>query len=730
MGKRGRKRAKQAGASAELPPNFARAIERQMTVAQELSTGITPEAAIESRRQALRDLVGPADPVHLLGQLVHSEVPIDPETYQETAHEGLAYVAEMVVAEVLLRKPSPRSVDTTPAIDGNFLDEVRRLTQEAMGFEIFRRYHASGSFEGPEGQARGTTALPHLMLRGPGWSWQESELLRSLFGPEHLDATIRQELGFGVEDAIACCEAMNVLFNQRTHDHMQKARQAVDEFGPEHAAHRWASRQLQGWQQAPEDQQALMIVGVWALNTLGEAYVLTAAELAAAAEVSDDAAAAYLREMSQPMNQDEENWFRMAETVRERPWIDLGDGEYFLAVPGHDLWALRGVFERQLKSSTSCLRHRASWLESHSAQRLEDALVPDEVLKGVHFSFEDASGERIEGEIDALLRLGDTAIIVEAKSATMRPGARRGGEALLSHLDENLRKAIEQGTRALDALAGSASLTVDGQPVMLGAEIREVHPILVTLDDLSAIAPVLWQLQGTRYVPDETVAPWIVTLHELDLVCQTVEWPAQFVHFLRRRARLNTHKRYVAGDELDWWMHYLTAGLYFEDDTDEGRVRFTSLTDPLDAWVLHDRGLRSTPAPKPTMNLDSQTRTFLGVLCNERPNGWVAGACSFLEVNGDARKRFWDEIRRLRQRARKRRKVQRFTFGFSEIPQLICGVVVPDDDARNVAAHLERLVAERLEEHGTQRVLGIGTSPSSSRPYDALLVLDQTWRAT
>src|SRR6476469_9334322 len=136
MGKRGRKRAKQAGASAELPPNFARAIERQMTVAQELSTGITPEAAIESRRQALRDLVGPADPVHLLGQLVHSEVPIDPETYQETAHEGLAYVAEMVVAEVLLREPSPRSVDTTPAIDGNFLEEVRRLTQEAMGFEI------------------------------------------------------------------------------------------------------------------------------------------------------------------------------------------------------------------------------------------------------------------------------------------------------------------------------------------------------------------------------------------------------------------------------------------------------------------------------------------------------------------------------------------------------------------------------------------------------------------
>jgi hypothetical protein len=201
------------------------------------------------------------------------------------------------------------------------------------------------------------------------------------------------------------------------------------------------------------------------------------------------------------------------------------------------------------------------------------------------------------------------------------------------------------------------------------------------------------------------------------------------VHFLRRRSRLNQLGYLVASDELDWWMHYLLVGLYFEDEPTQAPTRLMSHTDPLDAWVLHEKGMRETPAPKPSMRLDKTSRAFLDLICEERPPGWVSAACALLDVNGDARKRLWKAIDKLRPLARERARPQRCTLGFetSPDPMMICAVVLPNKDADRLAEVIEDLVEERVTEHGLQRVLGISTTVASRRPYDALTILDRKW---
>ena len=89
-----------------------------------------------------------------------------------------------------------------------------------------------------------------------------------------------------------------------------------------------------------------------------------------------------------------------------------------------------------------------------------------------------------------------------------------------------------------------------------------------------------------------------------------------------------------------------------------------------------------------------------------------------------------ENVQKLRRKARERDKVQRFTFVFDEGPEpmLICSVIVPDSEARFVGEHLSACVTERVEEHGMRRVLGLGHVVSSSRPYDALAVVEKTWR--
>jgi hypothetical protein len=464
------------------------------------------------------------------------------------------------------------------------------------------------------------------------------------------------------------------------------------------------------------------------MNHIGEALIVDAASVAADADVEVSVAAAFLQAFSMPFGQSQSDWFATAEQVRYHPFIQLDGGKYLPTVPGNDVWSMRLKFESALKGFEPYNSHRGRWLEESAVRLLSGALGPDEVHLSIDFNFENAKGAAVVGEIDGLLRVGDTALLIEAKGASLRPGARRGGAALIKHLKDNITKAATQTENAREALRRGDCLTKDGQSVQLGQTIREVHPIVVTLDDLSPIAPVIWEFAGTRIMPEGVGLPWLITLYELEHVCSTVEWSAQFVHFLRRRSRLNQRGGLAATDELDWWMHYLLKGLYFEDET--APVRLASHTDPLDAWVLYDRGLRRIPAPRPAMKLDRNTRQALDHLHEERPGGWVAAACSLLEPAGDARRTMWKNVEKLRRKARERQKVQRFTYVFDDDPEpmLICNVIVPGADAVHVSDHLEACIAERMSEHGARRALGFGHLVSSRRPYDALAVVERSWQ--
>jgi hypothetical protein len=58
---------------------------------------------------------------------------------------------------------------------------------------------------------------------------------------------------------------------------------------------------------------------------------------------------------------------------------------------------------------------------------------------------------------------------------------------------------------------------------------------------------------------------------------------------------------------------------------------------------------------------------------------------------------------------------------------MICAVVVPNEDAGHLAEVLEELVEARVAEYGLQRVLGVGATVASRRPYEALWILDRKW---
>ena len=436
MGKRGRARRRRGdGSPPPLPKGLLQTFATADALLPELQSGADLREAIGKRRADLRAFVERYDAVHLLAHVSLSEATLDADTYRESNNTGLAYVVELLAAELLTRPGRDGSQAHSPPLAAHVTAEVRRLTHEVALLESFRRWRGAGGSADSESAARGRAAMQHLMLRNPGWPWQEHGVLLGLFGDTRFAARLQEELGFTADEAIRCTDALPVMLPRQIHDHLHAAGAPAESFDERHPAFGWAASQLGGWQDRPSDEQARFMPLVWALSHTGDALLVTADALAESAGVNPSAAAALLRALAQTWGQPgDEDWFTAAERVRYRPYVEVEPGAYLVSVPGNDLWALRGLMEERVKARKGYAEHRGRWLEQQATALLKRALAPDQTGQSIEFRRRDAAGAEVNGEIDALLRCGDAVITVEAKSATLGPGARRGGEALISHL--------------------------------------------------------------------------------------------------------------------------------------------------------------------------------------------------------------------------------------------------------------------------------------------------------
>jgi hypothetical protein len=321
---RRRKRPRRQNARPELPGGFRRTLERWERLRPALEAGADPAAEIDARVRELERLFAPYDAIHMLGQFAGSEWAFrQPDEYVESEEAGAAYVVE-VVAAILLRRSSQAGEErVTPYIDARVLEPSRELVHEIVALEAFRRgQRALAAQEGALGAARRRAAVQHLMLRAPGWPYQENEVLRDLFGREDFARMLRQRLGFEARDAVACVEAVAKLVPSHIGQLMDDARGARL---PEALA--WASEVVSGREGAgPAALRNVALASVWALTHLGDALCFSVAELASAGALPVDVTAAVVDALAVPFGQDEPDLFKVAETIRAQPYVDLGDG--------------------------------------------------------------------------------------------------------------------------------------------------------------------------------------------------------------------------------------------------------------------------------------------------------------------------------------------------------------------------------------------------------------------
>ena len=697
------------------------------------------ESQIDELREKLAFELGPYDAFDLIANLWVVNSPFNPDTYRESTHEGLMTVSDYV-GLLLSERPSREPTrEARGPIDAPVLDGIDGMVKVILGLTDRQMSVQARQSEDRFEEVRAQLLSRRMFVQGHGFDFQESALIEELLAAPEIDAELESKVGFGASDGLAISEEIVELglreFLRRRDETsgivtliQEKALPGLGEAVELIARHLGKGSKEERRRTREEVELALSFA------RLGSIFQVRAEELAAATGIAVPKVEAYLRAFSTAFGQEPGSTTALGlDRIRRRPLLADGEGNYILVSHLALFWALRPALEEALKNGPRWHRYeraRGALVERSALGYLSAALPGARTHEDVSFSLAD-DGQKVEYEIDGLVILDTVMFVVEGKSSPLSAASRRGAPLRLrSQLEEILVKAAGQAERARQALkeGGVSFRTRRGEVIEIPKQVSEIFPIVVTLENFSELTTMIWELQEAGLLPAETPTPWALSLYELELICDLTEYPAMFVQFLRRRAHLNELRRVRAGDELDWWMHYLEQGLFFDEDLeaepDLDGIFLLSQTDPLDAYYLWRRGQRAKKAKKPRQKLPGALRGLLDALRDSALPGHVEASVALLELNGQGRHEFPRNFKRIREATRADGEFHDLSITISGRASLgITCLAAPGSDRSELEQRLAFLA--RLKKHQTRlhRWVGLGWCAETPQAIDVLLLV-------
>lgn len=597
-----------------------------------------------------------------LTNLIH-----DPETYSETEHDGSAAAIELVAlisgSKTVIPnegKPGAYDIRKQPAIDEIQAAAVAAGDAASM-WRMFVTIDDDHSAAGLSLQL----AIREAHMRSSSYPHMVRETVGELLADPGVERDLRAAAGFGSAELLSVVDGLA----KHRDKGWNKRFEVLRDFR--------TTQQLWG-QLVPPDAASLAeraLKETWANPSkisVVDARVL-AETIGIDVEIVDrildfftcDLAMREAAELA-------EQFFKGDNPFRTRPFLKHPSGRRFLINDALLLTAVLERIEESLKFEnlfSAYSDHRGATAEGAALRLLGSIFPTSSITAAFKYFVPDPSRPQelrpadytklVEG--DGLLLVDDVAIVVEVKAGALSDVARKGNATRLRRdLSALITEGASQAARTRERIVLDRVLRLEGGGAIDLSGVREVHSIVVTLEDLAGVATVTDDLVSANLLP-KNLLPLTISLHDLRIISELVERPAEFLLYLRRRTLPELTRRFIAPDELDLFMHMLNRGLYVEPDPDvlaaevpyrvattalrrrfkTQRAEFlTSRTVPLDDWYFYQLGERSTPAPKPTLNADSTLLALVDEIVIEGAPGWLSTATTLL--SGDTKtQRSW-----------------------------------------------------------------------------------------
>lgn len=504
--------------------------------------------ASEAREQlpkefsSLTNMVRAADGLKLLGA-AHALDSIRRSRLPGEANFGSDAMLELLAGVVA----STPEVDLLPNIDALFhpqlifaLDtKLREIANLIMQDHLMAALSSDSS---EESGVLGLLRLEHSFDRMSGFDTNLQRVAREVLTP--LDDLARTEVGFALTDSLRFAD----LYGLRRMHHADMANEWLSENYPRPDTTAPESRQLQ-W--------AAAHTAAFAINSAPPLELELNEEIATALGVSEDSFEAMVRAMSTTVGSADVTSYNAENPTRIRPILALSTDEWLWPRP---IDFVHGIFDWVLAVASSSGKLRAAF--DKSRQRVAERL-PAELLTGVFGGRVHSNvrypAEESETELDVLVSLPKTVLLVECKGGRFSPQGRRGAPLRVArHADELVAHASAQNRRAATAIAAGKTLkSSSGRPLAV-AEDAQCLSLVVTFDRVDPFSAVL----GAPADGDKTQRAWVIALADLVMLTEILTTPADFYAYAKRRLDMLRDEEVLTWVESDalgaWCLNRLT----------------------------------------------------------------------------------------------------------------------------------------------------------------------------
>ncbi|MBY4228296.1 hypothetical protein HQO39_14780 [Rhodococcus fascians] len=703
---------------------------------------------IAAKAEAMQRIMAPFDAFDVLDLLRQHELPFQLGGHHESESEGWASLIEIVAAVLLARgRREPEDGGETPGSPNHAVVELQQLAKDMLELAVFGMLADAEADESSPLIKLATEYRAHeLSVRNKRHTHLADRFDEALLGERTVEPLIASALGFTYQQFKSVRDAIREIYSERV-------MLALNELGD--VASSWHERGEDA-DVSETDAQRGSDAAKSVFFFPGQRASQSPADIAARSGVQVDAVEVIVDTFSIAFAERRDCADAVLELLdgrnplREAALISDGAGGYLGlgATIGSD--ALIGVAERALKATGNWNRydkHRARVSESLAAEYLSKLLDvaatyaglkyfrPKEGVEGssLHSAATDITAIADETEADALFLVGDVAICVEVKGRAVSEPARRGQvRHLATDLKRTIGDATKQALRLQQLIEVNAGLWLGDRTWLDLGAIREIRSVCVFLDDIGPLSIALDELVRSGIVKEETF-PWLVSLHDLAVISEVLDRPAEFLLYLRRRTESAVSLLYRAVDELDLFMLFLQGNLYVEPDPDAvfarypasgaptraARRNFTrnavatrvhTQTDPLDAWIYYQHDESDVAVPKPSLSGHEQIEKIVDFLHDGHKSGWLRIGADLTNLSTSSQKWLSRGIKEVRNNTNRDKQRHSAVHGFAGVwgyPLIFVASVPKNGDVKSEFERLEVYLTAKKHQQGSDRALGI-----------------------
>ncbi len=370
-------------------------------------------------------------------------------------------------------------------------------------------------------------------------------------------------------------------------------------------------------------------------------------------------------------------------------------------------------------------RNRGTFTEEFSAARLARVFGVNRVFRNVDI-WESSSRKNRIGEIDALVLIGDRAVVVQAKSKKLTLAARKGNDL---HLQADFKAAVQDAcdqavTCSRHLLTGISFLTdSSGREIALPGVLKKIHPICVVSDHYPALsfqAQQFLAFKASHCVEN----PIVCDVFFIDVVTEFLDTPLRFLSYLELRA--GAANNVLLSHEI------VALGFHLRQNLWLGEYDFIALQDDIAvdvdiAMAARRDGVDGERTPPGI--LTQLKGTAVGRIIEEIENrsepGAIGVGLELLKLSGQSARALSDVIDKIAAAAGKDRKTHDATLA---VGQGASGITVhsnwlPDTDA---IAELQRHCKLRKYSARASTWFGLAIGPGDGEVRFGLM-LDYPW---